>query len=145
MTKLMRTTRAGLMALGLLAGGSVAVGEAAAGQEVVSQTGSTSSPDAAEAARASCPSQRVCFWSASNFQGTRRVFRPVEYGTCLRIADVDSGMSSVVNNSFVPIRVWETAQETLDGTECHDRNGIVWPGQSRGRFSFGVAHALGSL
>ena len=145
MTKLMRTTRAGLMALGLLVGGSVAVSEAAAGEEVTVQAGSTSSPDAAGAARPSCPSQRVCFWSASNFQGTRRVFRPVEAGTCLRVAAVDSGVSSVFNNTFVPIRVWETAQDTLDGTTCHDRNGIVWPGQSRGRFSFGVAHGLGSL
>jgi hypothetical protein len=84
-------------------------------------------------------------WSGSDFSGTRGVFRPVDAGDCLRIADIDSGWSSAFNHTFVPIRVWRSADDTSDGTKCAGRNGVMAPGQSVGRFSFGRAEALGSL
>jgi hypothetical protein len=146
MTKLVRTIRTAVMVLSLVVGASAVVGGATTDPAMASPVERASTAGTTATARApSCPDARVCFWSGSNFTGTRGVFRPVNAGDCLKIAEVDSGWSSAYNNTFVPIRVWAFADDTSDGTKCVGRNGIIFPGQSVGRFSFGVAEALGSL
>jgi hypothetical protein len=86
---------------------------------------------------------RLCLWSGSDFTGTRRTFRPVGPGECLKIGDSSSGFSSAYNLSENVIRLWETSQETKDGTLCLGRSGTISPGQAVRRFSFGVADGLG--
>jgi hypothetical protein len=144
MKRLVRTIRAGLLVLSLLVGAGGVIGGGTTAQAIASPADSTPSTDAPAAARApSCPVGRVCFWSANDFQGTRRVFSPVAPGDCLEIADVDSGFSSVFNASPVFIRVWEDVDAREDETLCVGDNGVVRPLQAVGRFSFGSSRGLG--
>jgi hypothetical protein len=117
----------------------------AGGVTTAPATASTTEAAPPAAAAPRCPTDRVCFWSANNFQGTRGVFFPVIPGVCKRTADRDSGWSSAYNNTRLSIRVWELAQETSDGTKCLGRNGRMRPHQAVRRFSFGVSQALGAF
>jgi hypothetical protein len=145
MKRLVRMIRAGLLVLSLLAGAGAVIGGGTTAQAIASPADSAPSTDAPAAARApSCPIGRVCVWSANDFQGTRRVFSPVAPGDCLKIADRDSGFSSVFNASPVFIRLWQaTYQDADDVTRCEGRQGVVRPLQAVGQFSFGSARGLG--
>lgn len=100
--------------------------------------------------KGSCPLFRVCLWTANDFNGTRGVFRPVPSGQCRKIGDTAThAWSSAVNNTLVPVRLWEVAEDTKDGARCgvegFRRNGVIRPFRNARRFSFHTAEGLGGL
>jgi hypothetical protein len=98
------------------------------------------SPSVTSAASVSCPLNRICFWSGSNFTGTRIVVRPVPSGECRQVGDpATHSQASVANASRGLARVWEYEF----GGRCGGRNVLVLPGRTLGRLSFGVAQGLG--
>jgi hypothetical protein len=100
--------------------------------------------------KGACPLFRVCLWTANDFNGTRGVFRPVPPGQCRKIGDLAThAWSSAVNNTLVPVRLWQVAEDTKDGARCgverFRRNGIVRPFHAARQFSFHTAEGLGGL
>ena len=105
--------------------------------------GGAVSPSDAKSAP-SCPYEMVCLWSASNFQGSKLIIRPVPSGQCRKIADIGSGWSSVYNRTHRYVRVWESTYEHANGgTRCDGSANLIHPRQARKTFSFGPARGLG--
>ena len=100
--------------------------------------------------KGACPLFRVCLWTANDFNGTRGVFRPVPPGQCRKIGDLAThAWSSAVNNTLVPVRLWQVAENTKAGARCgverFRRNGIVRPFRAVRQFSFHTAEGLGGV